>query len=153
MGTRPITALGFGKPAKDLSINFVPVPYPDYPPAVLKMRPGERQVWRVLNASYLNLALLFDRKPQQLGIVAIDGVPLTHNGNPVNAIEWTDHIGLPPGARAEFIVTGPKSGVPTLLVTRTVDTGQGGEKRSEPCDGCSTTLAGPSGRLCAKGSG
>ena len=24
---------GFGKPAKDLSINFVPVPYPDYPPA------------------------------------------------------------------------------------------------------------------------
>ena len=25
---------GFGKPAKDLSINFVPVPYPDYPPAI-----------------------------------------------------------------------------------------------------------------------
>ena len=24
---------GFGKPAKDLSLNFVPVPYPDYPPA------------------------------------------------------------------------------------------------------------------------
>ena len=23
---------GFGKPAKDLSVNFVPVPYPDYPP-------------------------------------------------------------------------------------------------------------------------
>ncbi len=27
---------GFGKPAKDLSINFVPVPYPDYPPAAIK---------------------------------------------------------------------------------------------------------------------
>src|SRR5271154_464372 len=32
---------GFGKPAKDLSINFVPVPYPDYPPAVIEMKPGE----------------------------------------------------------------------------------------------------------------
>ena len=50
---------GFGKPAKDLSINFVPVPYPDYPPAAIKMKPEERQLWRVLNASaitYLNLA-------------------------------------------------------------------------------------------------
>jgi FtsP/CotA-like multicopper oxidase with cupredoxin domain len=48
---------GFGKPAKDLSVNFVPVPYPDYPPASLTMKPGERQLWRVLNASaitYLN---------------------------------------------------------------------------------------------------
>ena len=64
---------GFGKPAKDLSINFVPVPYPDYPPAIIKMKPEERQLWRVLNASaitYLNLAVLFNRAPQQLGLVA-----------------------------------------------------------------------------------
>jgi FtsP/CotA-like multicopper oxidase with cupredoxin domain len=121
---------GFGKPAKDLSVNFVPVPYPDYPPASLAMKPGERQLWRVLNASaitYLNLALLFNRAPQNLGIVAIDGVPLNRNGNAANAIEWRDHIGLPPGARVEFIVTGPPAGIPALLVTRTVDTGQGGE--------------------------
>ena len=55
---------GFGKPAKDLSINYVPVPYPDYPPAVIEMRPGERQLWRVLNASaitYLNLEVLYRR--------------------------------------------------------------------------------------------
>jgi FtsP/CotA-like multicopper oxidase with cupredoxin domain len=121
---------GFGKPAKDLSINFVPVPYPDYPPAVLEMKSGERQLWRVLNASaitYLNLAVLFNRIPQQLGIVAMDGVPLNHNGNPANAVEWRDHIGLPPGSRVEFMVTGPPAGVPALFVTRTVDTGQGGE--------------------------
>ena len=58
---------GFGKPAKDLSVNFVPVPYPDYPPATLTMKPGERQLWRVLNASaitYLNLAVLFRHAPQ-----------------------------------------------------------------------------------------
>ena len=40
-----------GKPAKDLSVNFVPVAYPDYAPAVIPMKPGERQLWRVLNAS------------------------------------------------------------------------------------------------------
>jgi FtsP/CotA-like multicopper oxidase with cupredoxin domain len=34
---------------------------------------------------------------------------------------------LPPGARAEFIVTGPADGETALLVTRTVDTGPGGE--------------------------
>jgi FtsP/CotA-like multicopper oxidase with cupredoxin domain len=121
---------GFGKPAKDLSINYVPVAYPDYPPAEIEMRPGERQLWRVVNAcgiTYLNLAVIFQHAPQKLGIVAIDGVPLNANGNPDNAIEWRDHIGLPPGARVEFIVTAPPAGVPALLVTRTVDTGQGGE--------------------------
>jgi FtsP/CotA-like multicopper oxidase with cupredoxin domain len=121
---------GFGKPAKDLSVNFVPVPYPDYPPASIRMAPGERQLWRVLNASavtYLNLALLFGRAPQSLGIVAIDGVPINRAGPDVPAVEWRDHVGLPPGARAEFIVAGPPAGAAGLLVTRTVDTGQGGE--------------------------
>jgi FtsP/CotA-like multicopper oxidase with cupredoxin domain len=121
---------GFGKPARDLSINFVPVPYPDYPPATIAMRPGERQLWRVVNAStitYLNLALVFGRAPQQLGLVAIDGVPLHFNGSPSPPVQWVNHLGVPPGGRVEFIVTGPPLGVPALLVTRTVDTGPGGE--------------------------
>jgi FtsP/CotA-like multicopper oxidase with cupredoxin domain len=121
---------GFGKPAKDLSVNFVPVPYPDYPPASIRMRPGERQLWRVLNASgvtYLNLALLFQRRPQQLGIVALDGVPINHAGAGATAVMWSDHIGIPPGGRVEFIVSAPPAGIPGLLVTRTIDTGQGGE--------------------------
>ena len=121
---------GFGKPAKDLSINFVPVPYPDYPPASIAMKPQEKQLWRVLNASaitYLNLAVLFNRAPQQLGLVALDGVPLNHNGTSGNLVSWQTHLGVPPGARVEFIVQGPPLGVPGLLVTRTVDTGPGGE--------------------------
>jgi FtsP/CotA-like multicopper oxidase with cupredoxin domain len=121
---------GFGRPAKDLSVNFVPVPYPDYPPASLTMRPGERQLWRVLNASaitYLNLAILFQRAAQPLGIVALDGVPIHFNGSPAPPVEWVNHIGVPPGARVEFIVDGPPLGVPALLVTRTVDTGPDGE--------------------------
>jgi FtsP/CotA-like multicopper oxidase with cupredoxin domain len=121
---------GFGKPAKDLSINFVPVPYPDYPPAVIQMKPEERQLWRVLNASaitYLNLEVLFNRAPQPLGLVALDGVPLNQNGRLGDFVDWQSHVGLPPGARVEFIVKGPPWGVPALLVTRSVDTGSGGE--------------------------
>lgn len=121
---------GFGKPAKDISINFIPVPYPDYPPAVIEMKPGERQLWRVLNASaitYVNLEVLFGRAPQKLGLVALDGVPLNWDGVPTDAVRWETHLGIPPGARMEFIVTGPPSGVTALLVTRSVDTGPGGE--------------------------
>jgi FtsP/CotA-like multicopper oxidase with cupredoxin domain len=124
------TGTGFGKPAKDLSINFVPVPYPDYPTAVIKMKPDERQFWRVLNASaitYLNLEILYKRARQQIGIVALDGVPVNTNGALPNSVLWRDHIGVPPGGRVEFIVKGPPAGIPALFVTRTVDTGVGGE--------------------------
>src|SRR6202000_1544356 len=120
---------GFGKPAKDLSINYVPVPYPDYPPGIVAMRPGEQQLWRVLNASaitYLNLEVLYNRAWQPLGLVAMDGVPIGQNGagEPVSG---QTHIGVPPGARVEFIVKAPAEGEAGLLVTRTVDTGPGGE--------------------------
>jgi FtsP/CotA-like multicopper oxidase with cupredoxin domain len=121
---------GFGKPAKDLSINFVPAPWPDYLPAVIEMKPGERQLWRVLNASaitYLNLEVLFDRKAQPLGLIALDGVPLNESGKPGDAVNWQTHLGVPPGGRAEFIVTGPPAQKQALLVTRSVDTGPAGE--------------------------
>jgi FtsP/CotA-like multicopper oxidase with cupredoxin domain len=124
------TGTGFGKPAKDLSVNFVPVPYPDYPPAVIEMKPDDQQLWRVVNASgitYLNLELLFGHKPQPLGLVAIDGVPVNTVGLPADFVDWQTHLGVPPGARVEFIVKGPPQGVSGLLVTRTVDTGPGGE--------------------------
>jgi FtsP/CotA-like multicopper oxidase with cupredoxin domain len=124
------TGTGFGKPAKDLSINFVPVPYPDYFPAVIEMKPEEQQLWRVVNASgitYLNLEVLFGHTRQTLGLVAMDGVPLNENGLPRDFVDWQTHLGLPPGARAEFIVKGPSAGVSGLLVTKTVNTGPSGE--------------------------
>lgn len=125
---------GFGKPAKDLSINYVPVPYPDYTPAVIRMKPGERQLWRVLNASaitYLNLQVLIQRVPQPLALLAMDGVPMgferRDHEDTTDAVSTQTHIALPPGARVEFIVAGPPEGTTGLLVTRTVDTGLGGE--------------------------
>jgi FtsP/CotA-like multicopper oxidase with cupredoxin domain len=128
------TGTGEGKPARDLSVNLVPVPFPDYTPATIVMRPDERQLWRVVNASsvtYLNLAATFRRGPkfraEWLGVVAIDGVPLSANGSPSHGIQWRDSIALPPGARAEFILQGPPEGVPASLITRSVDTGPDGE--------------------------
>jgi FtsP/CotA-like multicopper oxidase with cupredoxin domain len=94
------------------------------------MKPGERQLWRVLNASaitYLNLEVLFNRARQSLGLVALDGVPLNQNGTSGDFVSWQTHLGVPPGARVEFIVKGPPLGTTGLLVTRTVDTGPGGE--------------------------
>jgi FtsP/CotA-like multicopper oxidase with cupredoxin domain len=124
------TGTGFGKPAKDLSINYVPVPYPDYAPAVIEMRPKERQLWRVLNAAaitYLNIEILFNHAPEPLGVVAMDGVPMSHDDPQGEMVSWQKHLVIPPGARVEFIVDGPAEGEDGLLVTRTVDTGPGGE--------------------------
>jgi FtsP/CotA-like multicopper oxidase with cupredoxin domain len=122
------TGTGGGKPAKDLSINFVPVPYPDYPPAVIGMRPGEAQLWRVLNASaitYLNLQVLFNGAAQALGVVALDGAPINSNGTRTGVL-WQSHLGVPPGGRIEFIVKGPAEGAKGTFVTRGVNTGAGG---------------------------
>jgi FtsP/CotA-like multicopper oxidase with cupredoxin domain len=129
------TGTGTGRPAKDLSVNFVPVPYPDYPTTTVAMKPGEKQLWRVVNASsvtYLNLAALYKRgprfRPQWIGVVAIDGVPMKGNGSPSgHGTEWRDSIVVSPGARVEFIMVGPPAGAPAMLVTKMVNTGPGGE--------------------------
>jgi FtsP/CotA-like multicopper oxidase with cupredoxin domain len=124
------TGTGTGKPAKDLSINFVPVPYPEYRPAIIPVRPMERQFWRVLNASaitYVDLQLLVNNKPQLLGVVAIDGLPFNQAGTATPKIIWQSHIAMPPAGRAEFIVRGLPQGAKASLVTRTVDTGPAGE--------------------------
>jgi FtsP/CotA-like multicopper oxidase with cupredoxin domain len=121
---------GGGKPAKDLSINFVSVAYPSYTPAVIKLRPRERQLWRILNASaitYLDLQLLIDDQLQALGVVALDGVPINQRGATGEQILWQSHALLPPAGRIEIVVQGPPEGAKASLVTRTVDTGPAGE--------------------------
>jgi len=124
------TGTGGGKPAKDLSINFVPVAFPNYPPAVVKIRPGEKQLWRVLNASaitYLDVQMLVENKPQMMGVVSLDGIPINENGTSGNRIIWESHVLLPPAGRVEMIVKGPPEGARASFVTRTVDTGPAGE--------------------------
>lgn len=128
------TGTGTGKPAKDLSINYVPVPYPNYPPATISMKPSERQLWRVLNASaitYLNLQFLVGSDAEALDVVALDGIPINENGLSSNRVIWQSHLGIPPGGRMEFIVKAPPEGGTARLVTRSVNTGTGGENDPE----------------------
>lgn len=123
------TGSGTGKPAKDLSVNFVPVPYPNYEHAVIQGKAGEKQLWRILNASaitYLNLQMIWNGLPQDFGVVALDGVPINANGQG-RGIVYENHAGVPPGGRAEFVVTLPVEGVKAELLTRSVNTGAGGE--------------------------
>ena len=124
------TGTGTGKPAEDLTINYVPVPYPDYPPATITMKPGERQLWRVLNASaitYLSLQVLFGPQAQAVEVVALDGVPIHPKEAGLNKFILLTHLGIPPGGRIEFVMHGPPMGTKAELVTRSVNTGAMGE--------------------------
>jgi FtsP/CotA-like multicopper oxidase with cupredoxin domain len=124
------TGSGLGKPAKDLSVNFVPVPFPNYPPALISMKPNERQLWRVLNASaitYLDLQILLGGAPQPMGVVGLDGVPINEDGMAANRIIWQSHVLMPPGGRIEFVFKGVAAGARATLITRSVDTGPAGE--------------------------
>jgi FtsP/CotA-like multicopper oxidase with cupredoxin domain len=135
------TGTGGGKPAKDLSLNFVPVAYPDYEPAVLHMPPGQRELWRILNASaitYLDLQLLIDNRIQPLGLVSIDGVPIV-GAEAAATVLWQSHVLLPPAGRVDMIIRGPAAVARASLVTRTVDTGPAGE--NDPTRPLATVLA------------
>ena len=125
------TGDGSGKPAKDLSVNFVASAYPDYRAGTIEMKPAARELWRIVNASsitYLNLQLLFAGKAQSFGIVAVDGIPINQNGLAGgDLVVWQNHLGVPPGGRIEVVVTAPAAGVEATLITRAVNTGPGGE--------------------------
>jgi FtsP/CotA-like multicopper oxidase with cupredoxin domain len=136
------TGNGGGKPAKDLSINFVSVPWPDYPPAVIEVKPVERQVWRVLNAcaiTYVDLQILVDNVPQSVGVVSLDGEPIDENGMARDRVLWTNHVFLPPAGRVEFLFKGLPRGAQARLITRSVDTGPAGE--NDPVRPLATVVA------------
>jgi suppressor of ftsI len=91
----------------------------------IPIRPGERQFWRIVNASpdrYADIQVA----GQQLEIVALDGMPLSyHDSN--RGTRKVDHILVPPAGRVEAVVTGPGAGARTTLSTRCVDTGPDGD--------------------------
>jgi FtsP/CotA-like multicopper oxidase with cupredoxin domain len=130
-----------GVPYQDLSVNFVPIDsYQANPPngrvtftpAVLNVNPGEKQFWRVTNSSadsILDLQLQYDRVPQTLVLVAIDGVPVNSQDGtqPASMIPVT-HFRLPPASRVEFVVTTPWPAVRSAqLVTTSINTGANGD--------------------------
>src|SRR5467141_4549175 len=79
----------------------------------IEIAPGERQFWRLVNASadrYLDLQL----EGQSFEIVAMDGMPIALH-DPNHPTRITDRVFLPPAGRLEAIVTGPAAGVPMRL--------------------------------------
>ena len=119
-------------PSWDISLNYIPVPYPSFTPAVVAMKPQQKELWRVLNASadtIIDLQLQYDHVPQPLTVVALDGVPTgSQDGLRMGHPVVTKDILLPPASRAEFIVTGPSLKVKSaVLSTLNVDTGPDGD--------------------------
>jgi FtsP/CotA-like multicopper oxidase with cupredoxin domain len=118
-------------PAWDVSLNYVPVSYPEYTPSIISAAPGVQEVWRAVNASadtIADLQLRFDGQAQPLRVVGLDGVPTSAGGSAVKTIVTVNHILIPPAGRAEFIVTTPDATVRSAtLVTQAIDTGPLGD--------------------------
>jgi len=122
-------------PAKDISINSVPIRYlteGQYdPPAVIQMSPNQEQFWRVANTAadtYFDLKVTYDDIPQKLELVAMDGVPLNAESGKPPKLTLVEHIALPPAGRAEFIIKAPGKGVKEAkFLTQNFDTGPEGD--------------------------
>jgi FtsP/CotA-like multicopper oxidase with cupredoxin domain len=118
-------------PAWDISLNYIPISYPNYVPSIINAAPGGQEVWRVVNASadtIADLQLRFDGQAQPLQVVGLDGVPTSFAGSTAKEIVAVNHILLPPSGRAEFIVTTPDQSVQKAeLVTQKIDTGPLGD--------------------------
>ncbi len=117
-------------PAWDISLNYVPIPYPNYPPAVVQTPPGEQEFWRVLNAAadtILNVQYIVNGVPQPVQVVAIDGYPIGAGEAGAPQSETETSLLLGPGARAEFVVTTPNLGDQAQLVTQYWNTGPDGD--------------------------
>jgi FtsP/CotA-like multicopper oxidase with cupredoxin domain len=121
-------------PSFDLTLNYIPITSPtdpnshDFVPAALRMRPGKKEFWRVSNSSadvILDLQYVFDRVPQALQLVAIDGVPLnSQDGAGSGSLNQVTHFTLPPASRVEFIVSAPPSSVQLAqLITQRINAG------------------------------
>lgn len=123
------------QPAKDISINSVPIRYKgkgNYdPPAVIQIKQNEEQFWRVANTAadtYFDLQVQYDGTAVPMALVAMDGVPINANGQLLDQTKSVKHIMLPPAGRAEFMITGPGADVKDAkFLTLKYDTGPDGD--------------------------
>ncbi len=87
--------------------------------------PGERQFWRIVNASADHFAdIRYSGGP--LEVVALDGHPLVWR-DPAHRTKMFDHVELPPATRVEAIVTLPRAGQHAVLRSQCVITGPSGD--------------------------
>jgi FtsP/CotA-like multicopper oxidase with cupredoxin domain len=134
--TNSSTVNGQTVPKTDLSLNYVPVTYGSsttlpgaVTPATINTPAGEKEFWRVLNASadtILNLQVTINGQAQPLQIYAIDGVPLKDSAGDPAPVTQTSYV-LSSASRVEFVVTTPSTGQTAQLVTQTWDNGTDGD--------------------------
>jgi FtsP/CotA-like multicopper oxidase with cupredoxin domain len=104
-----------------LTINYQVAPFLGGGP-IIQMKPGEKQFWRVANATlqdFLQLQFVVNGKAQPMEMIALDGYPLAKT-------RLQKAIGIPPAGRAEFIVQAPAAGATASFITDTVSTGPTG---------------------------
>jgi FtsP/CotA-like multicopper oxidase with cupredoxin domain len=91
----------------------------------IEIAPGERQFWRIANASadrYVDLEL----EGGNFEVVAMDGEPIGQH-DPEHRTRSARRVLLPPAGRLEAIATGPEGSSRVRLITHCVDTGPAGD--------------------------
>jgi FtsP/CotA-like multicopper oxidase with cupredoxin domain len=91
----------------------------------IDIAPGERQFWRIVNASpdrYADLQL----DSATLDVVALDGMPLSFHDRSIRKRSMS-HVLVPPAGRVEAIVTGPPADSHAALRSLCFDTGPDGD--------------------------
>jgi suppressor of ftsI len=91
----------------------------------IDIAPGERQFWRIVNASpdlYADLKV----DSVSLEVVALDGMPFAYH-DPSIPTRSMSHVLLPPAGRVEAIVTGPSADSQAALRSSCFDTGPDGD--------------------------
>ncbi len=91
----------------------------------IDIAPGERQFWRIVNASpdrYADLEL----DSASLDVVALDGMPLAYHDPSVRKRSMS-HVLVPPAGRVGAIVTGPAANSHAALGSRGFDSGPDGD--------------------------
>ena len=91
----------------------------------IDIAPGERQFWRIVNASpdlYADLEV----DSVSLDVVALDGMPLAYHDPSIRKRSMS-HVLVPPAGRVEAIVTGPPADSHVALRSRCFDTGPDGD--------------------------
>jgi FtsP/CotA-like multicopper oxidase with cupredoxin domain len=102
-----------------LTFNFEQAGIVQGPSPIITMKPGEKQFWRVLNATlqdFMPLQVWVNGTPQPVELIALDGYPLAEPRSEKTIL-------VPPAGRAEFIVQAPPAGADAFFYTLTYPTG------------------------------
>ena len=109
----------------ELTLNFQPA-IPGEPLPVINVQSGQAEFWRLVNATtqaFLSLQVQFGTTPQQLQVLAIDGIPL-------QSPTYQTTLNVPPAGRVEFITPGLPAGQTGTFLTNGFNTGPSWEPKS-----------------------